>query len=218
MTIWLWMLLAYVCGSVPFGLLLGWTRGVDIRQHGSGNIGATNAGRVLGRTIGLTCFGLDLAKGLLPVLAYNLLETGPGGTWGAVYALGVAVCAMAGHILPIWLKFKGGKGVATGLGVMLGLWPVVTIPAAIASVTWVVVIWVWGYVSLGSVIAAGLLPILAVTSGWIQGLSIGEILVYGGITGTLGLMVVVRHKANMSRIRAGQEPRVGWSRAGSNQS
>ncbi|QDU71981.1 glycerol-3-phosphate 1-O-acyltransferase PlsY [Mucisphaera calidilacus] len=214
MSVWIWMVLGYLCGSIPFGLLLGWARGVDIRRHGSGNIGATNAGRVLGRRMGLICFGLDLAKGLLPVLAFSLLGEREAGFWGALSGMGVAVSAMAGHILPVWLKFKGGKGVATGLGVMLGLWPVVTLPAVVAGVAWVGVTWFWGYVSLGSVVAAGLLPVLAVASGVSQGLSASEIGVYGVVTGALGVMVIVRHKGNMARIRSGTEPRVGWSRRG----
>ncbi|WP_428388555.1 glycerol-3-phosphate acyltransferase [Mucisphaera sp.] len=216
MALWLWLGLAYLCGSIPFGLLIGWWKGIDIRAHGSGNIGATNVGRVLGRGWGLFCFGLDLLKGLGPVLAYAVLEGGlvGEGVSGSLAGLGVAVCGTAGHVLPVWLKFKGGKGVATGLGVMLGLWPVVTGPAVVVGLIWLGVTWWWGYVSLGSVVAAALLPVLACVSAGLLGASVDEVVVFGAATGLLAGLVVVKHRANLARLRAGTESRVGWGRRG----
>jgi acyl phosphate:glycerol-3-phosphate acyltransferase len=231
-----WLAGAYLVGSIPFGLLIGLARGVDIRDSGSGNVGATNAGRVLGKSWGLLCFLLDVGKGLGPTLGYGLwaglacLDPGldPGGTLGVtsggvsgtevggmVAALGwlaVSVAAVLGHVFPIWLRFKGGKGVATGLGVVLGFWPVLTIPGVIAGLSWVVVAKRTGYVSLASILAACSLPVLAVVSAICWGRSAGETTVYAGVTLVLALLIVVRHRGNLGRLRAGTEPKAGWAK------
>jgi acyl phosphate:glycerol-3-phosphate acyltransferase len=212
----LWVLGAYGVGSIPFGLLIGLARGVDIRESGSGNVGATNAGRVLGRSWGFMCFGLDVFKGLGPTLGYGLCMelagADPTETGGALAALGwlvVGSAAVFGHVFSIWLKFKGGKGVATGLGVLLGFWPVLTLPGVVAGLIWVAVVKKSGYVSLASVVAACVLPVLAVLSGlwWARGP--GELSVYAGVTAVLALLVAVRHKGNIRRLRQGTEPKAG---------
>ncbi|MEQ9459651.1 MAG: glycerol-3-phosphate 1-O-acyltransferase PlsY [Phycisphaeraceae bacterium] len=215
MTLTLWMLAAYLAGSIPFGLLIGRARGIDIRHHGSKNIGATNVGRVLGRPLGLLCFALDLAKGLTPVLLYCTLGPGvaPGsGLLAALSGLAVAVAAMAGHILPIWLKFKGGKGVATGLGITLGLYPILTLPAVAVGLLWLATTWITGYVSLASVIASALLPPLALVSSLVQGGTPAEAATYTTITTALAAMIIIRHRANLQRLRQGTEARVKWAR------
>lgn len=227
----LWLAGAYLMGSVPFGLLIGLARGVDIRDAGSGNVGATNVGRVLGRSWGLWCFVLDVCKGLGPTLGYGLwsglagvepgVEPGiqPGaesavGTGGALAALGwmaVASAAVFGHVFPVWLRFKGGKGVATGLGVLLGFWPVLTLPGVAVGLLWVVLVKSTGYVSLASVAAAGSLPVLAVASGLCWRREPGEIAVYAGVSTVLALLIAVRHRGNLNRLRAGTEPKAEWA-------
>jgi acyl phosphate:glycerol-3-phosphate acyltransferase len=213
----LWVLGAYAVGSIPFGLLIGLARGVDIRESGSGNVGATNAGRVLGRSWGLLCFGLDVFKGLGPTLGYGLCSglagaqpTEAGGALAALGWLVVGSAAVFGHVFSMWLKFKGGKGVATGLGVLLGFWPVLTLPGVVVGLLWVVVVKKSGYVGLASVAAACVLPVLAVLSGLWWARAPGELSVYAGVTTVLALLITVRHRGNLRRLRQGTEPKAGW--------
>ena len=211
----MWMAGAYLAGSIPFGLILGRMRGVDIREHGSGNVGATNCGRVLGRRWGILCFVLDVLKGLLPVLLYGLVAEPSGDpTRATLLWLGVAAAAVVGHVFPVWLRFRGGKGVATGLGVLLGFWPVLTLPALLAGLLWFIVVKSTGYVSLASVAAAVALPVMAVASAAVFGRTIGELLVYFAVTGLLGGLVVVRHRGNLAKLRAGTESKAGWANKG----
>lgn len=219
----LWLIGAYLVGSIPFGLLIGLARGVDIRDSGSGNVGATNAGRVLGKSWGMLCFLLDVGKGLAPTLGYGLasglacldpgneLANKTGGALAVLAWLAVSVAAVLGHVFPVWLKFKGGKGVATGLGVLLGFWPVLTIPGVIVGLTWVVLVKKTGYVSLASVAASCSLPVLAIISAicWHRG--VGETAVYAGVTLVLAGLITVRHRGNLRRLREGTEPKAGWA-------
>jgi len=126
---------AYLLGSVPFGLVIGKLKGVDIREHGSGNIGATNAMRVLGKKLGIVCFLLDVLKGSLPVaIAGATLGYASGDALSSADAfvwVGIGIASVLGHMFSIFLGFKGGKGVATGFGVLLAIWPWVTLPAKI---------------------------------------------------------------------------------------
>ncbi|MEX0654944.1 MAG: glycerol-3-phosphate 1-O-acyltransferase PlsY [Phycisphaeraceae bacterium] len=210
----LWFAVAYLAGSLPFGLLIGRWQGVDLRAAGSGNLGATNVGRVLGRKWGLVCFALDAAKGLGPVLGYGLASGMVGGEAdGALRALAwlsVAAAAMVGHVFPVWLKFKGGKGVATGLGALLGVWPTLTLPAAVAALVWLGTVRRTGYVSLASMLAAVSLPVLAVLSGLMFDRPAGEVAVYAAVTAALAGLVVLRHRSNIARLRAGTETKVRW--------
>ncbi len=213
-----WFAVAYVAGTIPFGLLLGRLRGVDIREHGSRNIGATNCGRVLGKKWGIACFVLDVFKGLLPVLGYGLLAHGTGepGTGEPALAtllwLAVAAAAVLGHVFPVWLGFRGGKGVATGLGVLLGFWPVLTLPAVAAGAIWFIVVKATGYVSLASVVAAMTLPVMSVASAAAFGRTFGETLVFFVVTAHLAGLVVLRHRGNIANLRAGTESRAAWAR------
>src|SRR5437868_12644353 len=149
---------AYLLGAVPFGYLIGRWRGVDLFRAGSGNIGATNVGRVLGRRFGILVFLLDFAKGALPALAAS--------AWASRHELDLppdtlpasaAVAAFLGHLFPVYLRFHGGKGVATGAGIIVVLAPV---PAMGALLTWVAVVCASAYVSLASVTAAIVLCVL----------------------------------------------------------
>jgi len=237
----IWLVGTYFVGSIPFGLLLGWLRGVDIRAHGSGNVGATNAGRVLGKKVGLLCFALDVLKGLGPVLAFGLWfgsmwlirEEGgrmtwfwtsggpddttkldwqmPTATWWTLLWLGIAAAAVIGHVFPVWLRFKGGKGVATSLGVLLGVFPYLTVPAVAGFVVWYGTVKASGYVGLASVAAAVALPVLTLISAPAFGLATGPTAVFVGVTLLLAVLVVYRHKGNLQRIRAGTESKAGWA-------
>ena len=207
---------AYLFGTVPFGLIVARSRGVNIREHGSGNYGATNVGRVLGRKWGLLVFVLDVSKGALtPILAkwavgrFGLLP--PGSTETAVDAvlLGAGLCCVIGNTAPFYLGFKGGKGVATSLGVILGIWPHLTIPGILTFVVWGLVTVASGYVSLGSIVAAIGLPLIYVGVAKWQGWDIGRHWPLLALTLAMTVLVVFRHRANISRLLAGTENRIG---------
>jgi len=149
-------ILAYLVGSIPWGFLIGKLKGIDIRSHGSGNIGATNVRRVLGRPLGTLCFLLDLLKGLLPVVLIGAL-LGPAllvpPDLGRALAAGAAV---SGHVWPVWLGFKGGKGVSTTLGALVAVsW----LAVLMGVVAWVVAFFLTRYVSVASLVSANLLPV-----------------------------------------------------------
>jgi glycerol-3-phosphate acyltransferase PlsY len=149
------VLLGYLLGAIPFGLLFGKCLGVDVRAAGSGNIGATNVNRLLGKKIGALTLVADAAKAVLPMLAAAMILRGlPGADlWVAL----VGAAAFVGHIYPVYLGFKGGKGVATALGIFFYIQPLAVLICVLA---FAVVVWLWGYVSLGSIIAAALMPVL----------------------------------------------------------
>lgn len=212
---------AFLSGSIPFGLLIGLARGVDVREHGSRNIGATNVTRVVGRRAGYLCFALDVLKGALPVVVYGWLagfagrgvtSAGEAGMWMCV------VCGAAfGHMFTPWARFKGGKGVATGLGAALGVWPALTLPALGALLIWIVVVRTTRYVSVASVTAAGLMPLLVLGLGASGatveaegvGARLGAVWVYALFAGLLGGLVIWKHRGNIARLRAGTERRIG---------
>ena len=197
---------AYVLGSVPFGLLVGLSRGVDPRKSGSGNIGATNVGRLLGGKFFAIVFALDLLKGLLPTLAASWIvhRSGAEPDW-RVYLLWLLVgfATIAGHMFSVFLKFGGGKGVATSAGVMLGVWPYYTLPAVGAIAAWAAFFAVRRIVSLASIAAAVAFPI-SYAVVWRREL-FGQkwpLLVFSLI---VGAMVVWKHRSNIARLRAGTE-------------
>lgn len=193
------LVLSYVSGSIPAAYLAGRWSGVDLRAHGSGNLGATNVLRVLGARIGIAVFLVDIAKGALPVW-YLPRATGASGdalTWTAV-ACGVA--AILGHIRPVFLGFKkGGKGVATACGVFLALAPLQTL---LTLLVFAVVVFASGYVSLSSLTSAVALPVfLAVSVGVPSPLFIVSLFT--------GAFVFWTHRANIERLRQGTEYRFG---------
>jgi len=195
---------AYLLGAIPFGLLLGRARGVDIRRHGSGNIGATNVARVLGRRWGLAAFACDFAKGWLPVFLL------PG--WAAAGAttpawLGPVCCVAAifGHNWSVFLRFRGGKGIATSAGGLLALAP---LPVLVAAAVWVAVVWSSGFVSLGSIVAACSLPVWTALTVEPGPRAVPLVL----LTVLLAAIAVAKHRSNLQRLRAGTESRVGWAR------
>lgn len=185
-------IVAYLLGSIPNGLVFGkliWK--VDLREHGSHNIGATNAWRTLGKGPGFLIFLLDFLKGFISVWLGSVLV----GTPMAMVVAGI--CAIIGHSCSLFLKLKGGKGVATGLGVIVMLMP---LPALIVFAVWLLIVKISGYVSLGSIIAAALVPILA----WLQGYAM-EYIVFGLLAAAF---VIVRHKANIIRLLNGSESKI----------
>ena len=192
------LVLAYLLGSIPFAYMAGkLTRGIDLRQHGSGNLGATNVYRVLGWKIALIVFVLDTAKGALPVALFpRWFNAQPADYWAIAYG----VAAIIGHVVPVFMLFRsGGKGVATAGGVFLALAPV---PFLIAFGVWIAVLFASGYVSVASLIGATTLAIaLIVMRG-----STSPIAIIGV---ALAVFVFWTHRANIGRLRRGEEHRFG---------
>lgn len=184
--------ISYLLGSIPNGLILGkaiW--GVDLRQHGSKNIGATNAWRTIGKAGGISIFALDFLKGA--VSAYLGLHLGGSELAGVL----CGILAIAGHSWSVFLSFTGGKGVATGLGVIAALMPMVTL---IVFAVWFAIVYFTGYVSLGSIVGAALVPILTLFFGLHT-----EFLILGLIA---AVFIIYRHKSNIERLLNGTESKI----------
>ena len=185
---WLWAVVAYLCGSIPFGLLIAKaTTGSDVRAAGSGNIGATNVARVAGKPAAIATLVLDALKGLVPVLVAARGPESP-----PMLVSGCATAAVIGHCFPVWLGFRGGKGVATGLGVALALAPVA---AAAGAATWLAFYKVFRISSIGSL--AGVAVALAVAT-----VTADRYAVYGLVG--VALIIVLRHRTNILRLLARQ--------------
>jgi glycerol-3-phosphate acyltransferase PlsY len=191
----------FIAGSIPFGLLVARSKGIDIRKHGSGNIGATNVLRVVGKPYGILVFALDFLKGLLPVLAslkWFAAATNP--EWLPI-ATGLA--AILGHNYSPWVGFKGGKGIATSAGVLLGLFPW---PLVIGLVVWGVVFKTTRYVSVASMAAAVAIPCaesgIALATGVWRPYSLG-------FTIAIAILAIWRHRSNIQNLRVGKEHRFG---------
>ena len=204
------IIFAYFLGAVPFGFLIGKAHGKDLRQLGSGNIGATNAARALGKKWGIICFCLDVLKGLIPMLLVPTLiddhSSAPGrlSLW-----LLVGCAAVLGHIFPVYLKFKGGKGVATSLGIVLGLWPYYTLCGVCAFMVWAVTVLIWRYVSLSSILAAICFPvILFVFIFFIDTWDISQLWPLLLMAVVMALLVVLRHITNIKRLLDGTETKI----------
>lgn len=181
---------AYLLGSVPTGLLLAKALGVNIRESGSGNIGATNVYRTIGRKLGIITLIGDCLKGLIPVLVAKWL--GLPDVW--IAAVGLA--ALLGHVYTVFLGFKGGKGVATALGVFLGTSP---LSVLVALVIFAAVLYTWRYVSLASIVAAALIPGIVWLTDGKQELVVMAL--------AIAAVVIFRHQENIARLRAGSESR-----------
>ena len=202
------VVLGYLSGSLPWGLWLGhWLRGVDVRTLGSGNLGATNVYRQLGPPIGLTVLALDIAKGALPVflLPHQAFAAGfPGGAeWCAIVA---GLAAVGGHVFTCFAGFKGGKGVATTVGVLLALSP----PAlGVFLLVFLATLLTTRYVSLGSILGvlAFTVALALLEPGGVRSPSV----VLGAV---LSLLVIVRHKDNIGRLLKGEERRFAFTRGG----
>jgi glycerol-3-phosphate acyltransferase PlsY len=193
------VIIAYLLGSIPVGyLLVKFSTGEDIRESGSGNIGATNVLRTQGRGRGVITLVLDILKGLLAVYIADKLSGGAD-LWMSL----AAVAVMAGHAYPVFLQFQGGKAVASFIGAFLYLTPG---PLIAALIVFVVVVWITHYISAGSIIAAGLFPFgvwMILHPDW-------SVLLAAFLAGAF---IVIRHKSNLERIRSGTENVFRWSRS-----
>jgi len=194
---------SYLLGSIPFGYLAGRLVGIDIRKAGSGNVGATNVVRVLGKRYGYPVFALDVLKGFGAVKFAMLMALGRSPAWNSPEIFGIlaAIASVLGHLYPPWLRFNGGKGVATSAGALLALTPVATL---IGVAIWIIVFWLTRYVSLASITATVVLPIviLVVSS---QDQNKRKPLVYA--SACVAAVVIWRHRSNLSRLIRGTEPR-----------
>ena len=227
--LWLLIPLGFLLGSAPFGLLLGKLKGVDIRDHGSGNIGSTNVFRTLGKKSGITCLILDLLKGFAPVLlAINLAriedtsflfsieflksltETVPASQQFQVQSIHVltALAAILGHNYSPWIGFKGGKGIATSGGALLALMPAAVI---LLVLIFIIVARITKYVSVGSIATGIALPLLTLYGSWYHGkIADGTwnkpLFIFSIVAGALAIW---KHRSNISRLRAGTENKIG---------
>ena len=200
---------AYLLGAIPFGLLIGLRQGVDIRRAGSGNIGATNVGRVLGRRWGHVCLLLDILKGFVPTLAAGmLLVPDPPDAAGLTWWLAVGVAAVIGHTFPVYLGFRGGKGVATTVGVALGIFPHYAIPMLASLLAYAALRYITGVVSAGSLILAICFPVAFAV--YVLAAPRVEMRTFWPLQAAavaLALLIVARHASNISRMLRGSELR-----------
>jgi acyl phosphate:glycerol-3-phosphate acyltransferase len=194
---------SYLLGSIPFGYLAGRIAGVDIRNCGSGNVGATNILRTLGKSYGYPVFAADFLKGFAAVKVSMLIATRvqPEGIPSEMFGIVAAVSSVLGHSFPVWLRFKGGKGVATSAGALFGLAPVA---ALIGTAIWILTFLLTRYVSMASITAAAALPLIILITSWLSQ-SGGKSLFYS--SACLAAVVIWRHRSNLSRLMRGTEPR-----------
>ena len=193
------IIISYFIGSIPTAYIYGKLyKGIDIREHGSGNAGATNVFRVLGKIPGIIVLVIDILKGVLPVVIVAVL-----GSTQVIERILFAVCAVCGHNWTIFLNFKGGKGIATSLGVLIGLTikiASIRIVLILTVLSWLVSFAITGIVSLSSIIAGTFLPVIMVFSG-----QSFEIICLGVV---FCIFVTLRHRPNIKRLLAGKEPKV----------
>ena len=219
-------LVAFACGSIPFGPIVARLRGIDLRTVGSGNIGATNVGRALGWKWGVLVYVLDAIKGAAPVLAAGALagilgkpadEVAHADMW---WWLLMPIASVLGHMFSPFVGFKGGKGVATGSGAMLAVWPTLTGPLLVAIGLWAVLLAATRYMSVASMAAAISIPLTVAAAAAIRtgdGTPDGELPLRHAlpaiiVTGGVALLVVWKHRPNIERLLAGKENRLGTKR------
>lgn len=191
------LVVAYLLGSIPFAYLAGRLNGVDLRTVGSGNLGATNVFRTLGRTVGIAVMVLDIAKGAFAVLIAQWVVGGP---WWPIAA---GALAILGHVFPVWTGFKGGKGVAVGAGALVGL-----VPAAsgVLIILWLLIVVLTRYVSVASIVCA----LAAAPLAW----AFGAPWSYVAFIALAALFVILKHRENIQRLLAGTENRIQLGRKG----
>ncbi len=224
MQLWLCPLLAFLLGSIPFGLIIAKAKGIDIRQHGSGNIGATNVLRVIGKKYGISCLFLDALKGFIPtVIAISCIRyTGmqnpmaiPGLApfsqefpiqTAQIFQVLTGLFAILGHNYSPWVGFKGGKGIATSAGVLIALMPAAIV---ILIAVWAIVFLISKYVSLASIITAAVLPLLTLYGSWFHGKIQNGTWNKALFTFTLiiAILAIWKHRSNITRLRQGTEHR-----------
>lgn len=220
MPFWIQMILTYagcyLVGGIPFGYFAGLTRGIDIRTVGSGNTGATNVGRLMGGRWAFVVFLCDALKGFVPTLmvgfqlADHASEFAISGAVVQIAWLGAGLSCILGHSLPVYLRFRGGKGVATSLGVILGIYPYMSLAGVMALLVWGVVLLLTRVVSLASMVAAIALPVaVTVCMFWHGYAEVAANLPMIAFAILVAALVLYRHRANITRLRAGQEARIG---------
>jgi acyl phosphate:glycerol-3-phosphate acyltransferase len=192
---WLYILMGYVIGATPFGLIVARLKGIDIRKHGSGNIGATNVLRTLGKPVGITVLVLDILKGMVPVAISMWL------TDNTVIHVATAIATILGHNYTFWLKFKGGKGIATTAGAMIFLIP---IPSIFSIASWIIFFKATRFVSVGSIAAALAIPIVALIQAAITGNWDLPILTFCLV---VCFLAIWKHRGNIKRLMKGEESR-----------
>ncbi len=204
------IVISYLVGSISFAMLIAKAHGVDLRKIGSGNLGATNLARACGRNWAYVCFAMDVLKGFAPVLAAKILiiPNSPTTVNFCVW-LAVGVASIMGHVFPVYHSFKGGKGVATSFGVVLGVWPYLAVPGIIAFAIWAAVVLIWKYISLASVTAAAVFPvILIIFTALIESWHFKNLLPLFIVAVVLCSLVIYLHRSNIKRIIAGTEHKV----------
>jgi len=228
MQLWLCPLLAFLLGSIPFGLIIAKAKGINIRDHGSGNIGATNVLRVIGKKYGITCLLLDALKGFIPVMiAVNLIQIAGKNTGllhvgvldsfalvlpateqfkGQLVHVLTALAAVLGHNYSPWVGFKGGKGIATSAGGLLALMPA---GIALLAIIWLIVFAASRYVSLASIVAAAALPVITIYGSWFHGrIADGTwnkpLFTFSVV---IAILAIWKHQSNIQRLLAGTEHR-----------
>jgi len=194
---------SYLLGSIPFGYLAGRIARIDIRNCGSGNVGATNVIRTLGKGYGYPVFALDFLKGFGAVKISIMIVTGGQSEWNSPEMFGIvaAISSVLGHSFPVWLGFKGGKGVATSAGALFALAPIATL---VGVAIWILTFWLTRYVSVASIAAAAALRLIILVSTWLSQTT-GRLLFYSSVC--LAAVVIWRHRSNLSRLMRGTEPR-----------
>ena len=206
---------AYVIGAIPFGLIVGKMRGIDVRTAGSGNIGATNVGRLLGRKFFFAVFVLDMLKGLVPMaLASVMIRHLPPDAAMFLQILAVGFAAIVGHMFSVFLQFKGGKGVSTSAGVLLGLWPYFTLPGVVVILIFSVLLKTTRYMSIASMIGSLCFPlaylVFAAAFHWPVIGAQWPLLLFAVV---VPVMIVWKHRSNIGRLVAGTEKKLGSSKA-----
>jgi glycerol-3-phosphate acyltransferase PlsY len=200
---WLFVLLSYLWGAIPASYVAGrLARGIDLREHGSGNLGATNTFRVLGAKVAAPVMAFDILKGLLPVVLFSQWDGSPDWRWELAYG----AAAIVGHVFSVYMRFRGGKGVATSAGVFLALAPVAV---GVGLATWLVVMRFTRMVSAGSIAAAATVGLLLLLAPVLGTPVRDEVRILGG---AIVLFVIFAHRSNIGRILRGVEPRFGSAR------
>ncbi|RLC51960.1 MAG: acyl-phosphate glycerol 3-phosphate acyltransferase [Candidatus Cloacimonadota bacterium] len=195
--------LAYILGSIPTSYLMGkFIKKIDIRDFGSGNVGATNALRVLGTKIGIITLIIDIGKGILAVFMGKIIVAEPSN----IVLIALGLFAILGHIFTIFLKFKGGKGVATSAGVFIALSP---LAVGIALIVFVLTVWISKYVSLGSILAALVLFLVELYWNITHSFENIELLIFIFV---IAAFIIIRHKSNIKRILAGNENKLSFKK------
>jgi glycerol-3-phosphate acyltransferase PlsY len=196
---------SYLVGAVPCSYLIGRARGMDIRKHGSGNVGATNVFRVVGKPWGILAFAGDFAKGLVPAAVFPLVAARFGAAADpGVLAVACGCCAVVGHVFPVYLGFRGGKGVATSAGVLLGIAPAAV---GIGVLVFAAVVLLTRYVSLASILSAAVIAVAAWFLYWER--AVPASLLRPLALSALGALTIVRHTGNIKRLLNGTEHRFG---------